>query len=63
MTALAVALAVTVRHLWEACNGVRNGEKRKHSNSLSIQIKAYIELILLHLAKTPTNHMPEAPST
>jgi hypothetical protein len=48
----------------EAWNGVRNGEKRKHPKSLAKQIKAYTELILLHLAKTPTIHRRrETPST
>jgi ribonuclease HI len=58
-----VTMAVTVWHLWEAQNGVRNGEKRKHPNSLAIQFKVYIELILQHLMKTPTNHRRETPST
>jgi hypothetical protein len=46
-----VTMAVTVWHLWEARNGVRNGEKRKHQNSPAIQIKVYIELILQHLSR------------
>jgi hypothetical protein len=58
-----VTLGVTVWHLWKAWNGVRNGEKRKHPKSLAEQIKAYIELILLHLAKIPTIHRRETPST
>jgi hypothetical protein len=58
-----VTMAVTVWHLWDARNGVRNGEKRKHPNSLAIQIKVYIELILQHLIKTPANHRCETPST
>jgi hypothetical protein len=58
-----ITMAVTVWHLWEARNGVQNGEKRKHPNSLAIQIKVYIELILQHLIKTPANHRRETPST
>jgi hypothetical protein len=46
-----VALAVTVWHLWEARNGLRN----------DVKIKDYIELILLHLDKASTTHRRETP--
>uniref|UniRef100_A0ACD5XPQ5 Uncharacterized protein n=3 Tax=Avena sativa TaxID=4498 RepID=A0ACD5XPQ5_AVESA len=58
-----VTMAVTVWHLWEARNGVRNEEKRRHPNSLAEQIKVYIELILLHLLKNPTVQRRESSST
>ncbi|KAK1668625.1 hypothetical protein QYE76_056784 [Lolium multiflorum] len=58
-----VTLAVTVWHLWEARNGVRNGEKRKHPTSLAEQIKAYTEMILLHLFKPLTSHSRETLAT
>jgi hypothetical protein len=48
---MAVTLAVTVWHLWDARNAVRNDEPRKHPYSLAEQIKAYINMILLHLFK------------
>jgi ribonuclease HI len=59
----AMILAVSVWHLWEARNAVRNDEKRKHPNSLAEQIKAYIALILLHLFKPTTIHSRDSTST
>jgi hypothetical protein len=44
-------------------SSLKRDEKRKHPDNLSIQTKAYIELILLHLITTPTNHRRETPST
>jgi ribonuclease HI len=57
----AVTLAVTVWHIWSARNAVRNGEPMKHTHSLSMQIKSYIEMILQHLFMPPTIHRRETP--
>jgi hypothetical protein len=59
----AVTLAIMVWHIWEAHNGVRNEERRKHPSSLAEQKKVYIKLILLHLFKSPTDHRREASSS
>jgi ribonuclease HI len=55
----AVTLAVTVWHLWSSRNAVRNGEPLKHPNSLVLQIKSYMEMILQHLFKHPASHSRE----
>jgi ribonuclease HI len=51
-----VLLAVTCWHLWDARNGVRNGELMKHPNDLAAQIKAYVKMIEQHLLKASTDH-------
>lgn len=59
-----VTMAVTIWHLWDARNAVRNDEQMKHPHSLAKQIKAYIDMIQLHLFKQTTNQKRETtPST
>jgi hypothetical protein len=49
-------LAVTMWHLWDARNGVRNGDMLMNPNSLADKIKAYVGMIEQHLLKPATNH-------
>jgi ribonuclease HI len=42
-------MAVTTWHLWLARNGVRNGELMKHPHAVAAQVKAYVEMIELHV--------------
>uniref|UniRef100_A0ACD5UMQ9 Uncharacterized protein n=1 Tax=Avena sativa TaxID=4498 RepID=A0ACD5UMQ9_AVESA len=50
----ATALAVTVWHLWDVRNKVREGGPVNPS-SVALRIKAYIDMILTHLAKQATS--------
>jgi hypothetical protein len=54
-----VTMVVMVWHIWDTRNAVRNVEER----SLAEQIKAYIEMILLHLFKPPSVHRRESSSS
>jgi hypothetical protein len=51
-----ILLAVTVWHLWDARNAVRNGESLKNPNSLAGRIKAYVEMIELHVLEPSSKH-------
>jgi hypothetical protein len=59
----ATTLAMTVWHLWDVRNSVRNREKLRHPYSPSEQIKSYIEMILQHLFKPTTLHRRETLAT
>jgi ribonuclease HI len=52
-------LTVAFWHLWEARNGYRNGDTMKNPRSLALQIKAYVDMIELHLRKPVSNHRCE----
>jgi hypothetical protein len=57
-------LAVGFWHLWLARNGVRNGEPMKHPHAVAEQIKAYVEMIELHiLSPSPSNRRDTSSST
>jgi hypothetical protein len=59
-----VTMTVTIWHIWDARNTVRNDGQLKHPHSLAEHIKAYIDMILLHLFKQTTNQRRETtPST
>jgi hypothetical protein len=42
-------MAVTTWHLWLARNSIRNGELMKHPHAVAAQVKAYVEMIELHV--------------
>jgi hypothetical protein len=52
-------LTVAFWHLWEARNSYRNGDTMKNPRSLALQIKAYVDMIELHLRKPVSNHRCE----
>jgi hypothetical protein len=52
-----VLLAVTLWHLWDARNGVRNGDAMRHPDSLARKIKTYVEMIDIHLLGSGTDHI------
>uniref|UniRef100_A0A8R7P8F8 Reverse transcriptase zinc-binding domain-containing protein n=1 Tax=Triticum urartu TaxID=4572 RepID=A0A8R7P8F8_TRIUA len=55
--------AITVWHIWEARNAVRNGEGNIHPHRVASKIHAYVDLVLLHLFKTVAGHSHETPSS
>lgn len=46
-----MVFAVTIWHLWEARNSIRNGENMLHPHRISEKVKAYAEMIMLHSFK------------
>jgi hypothetical protein len=56
-------LAITVWHIWEARNAVRNEEGNTHPHVVASKIQAYVNLVLLHLYKTVTVHSRETTSS
>jgi hypothetical protein len=53
-------LAVAFWFLWETRNGVRNGDNMKHPRALAEQIKAYTDMIELHLRKPASSNRCES---
>jgi hypothetical protein len=53
-------LAVAFWFLWETRNGVRDGDNMKHPRALAEQIKAYTDMIELHLRKPASSNMCES---
>ena len=49
-------LTITVWHIWEARNAVRNGESRVHPKVIAEKAIAYTQMSLLHISKIPTSH-------
>jgi len=45
----ATVFAITVWHIWESRNAVRNGENMMHPQSIAQRAVAYIEMFLLHV--------------
>ena len=56
----ATIFTITVWHVWEARNSVRNGEKQVHPKIIAEKAKAYVQMALLHLFKPPTSHRCES---
>ena len=56
----ATAFTITVWHIWEARNAVRNGEKMLHPHSIAERTKAYIEMVLMHSIKESAPHRCES---
>ena len=56
----ATVFTITAWHIWEARNAIRNGEKHIHPNRVAERAKAYAQMALLHLFKSPTSHMCES---
>jgi hypothetical protein len=56
-------LAVAFWHLWNARNGVRNGDHMKSPRELAEQIKGYVDMIELHLYKPLSNHSRDSKSS
>jgi hypothetical protein len=56
----ATILTVTLWHIWEARNAVRNGENGIHRHIVAERAKIYVEMILLHLFKPPKDHRCES---
>ena len=56
----ATVFTITTWHIWEARNAIRNGEKHIHPNRVAERAKAYAQMALLHLFKSPTSHMCES---
>ena len=50
-----MVMIVSISHLWLAQNDVRNGEAMRHPHSVAAQIKAYVEMIELHLFGSETS--------
>jgi hypothetical protein len=55
-------LAITIWHIWEARNAVRNDEGNIHPHRITFKIHAYVDLVLLHTFKPVTRHSRETPS-
>jgi ribonuclease HI len=55
----ATALAVTFWHLWDVRNKVREEGGPVNPSSVALRIKAYIDMILTHLAKQATSPRSE----
>jgi hypothetical protein len=56
-------LAVAFWHIWNARNGVRNGDHMKSPRELAEQIKGYVDMIELHLYKPLSNHSHDSKSS
>ena len=56
----ATLLTVTLWHIWEARNSARNGENVMHPRMIVEKVKAYVEMILLHIFKPSTYHRCES---
>lgn len=56
----ATIFTITVWHVWEARNSVRNGEKQVHPKIIAEKAKAYAQMALLHLFKPPKSHRCES---
>ena len=50
----ATILMVTLQHIWEARNSATNREIEKHPQMIAEKVKAYVEMILLHIFKPST---------
>jgi hypothetical protein len=50
-------------HIWDARNKLREDEVFMHPHAVAAKIKAYIDMILLHLYKASTNHRREPSSS
>jgi hypothetical protein len=48
----ATVLMVTMWHIWDARNKIREGEPLMHPNSIAQKVLAYIQMIATHLYKT-----------
>ncbi|XP_071680193.1 uncharacterized protein [Lolium perenne] len=58
-----ITAAITAMwHIWDARNKAREGEGVLHPTSLAAKVNAYIEMILVHLYKSATNHRRELSS-
>ncbi|XP_039791741.1 uncharacterized protein LOC120657488 isoform X2 [Panicum virgatum] len=55
----ATVFAITVWHIWESRNAVRNGENMMHPQSIAQRAVAYIEMFLLHVTQ-PKNQRCES---
>jgi len=49
-------VTITVWHIWEARNAVRNGESRVHPKVIAEKAIAYTQMSLLHISKIPISH-------
>jgi ribonuclease HI len=59
-----MVLAVSIWHLWLARNGVRNGNPMMHPHGVATQIKAYVEMLELHvLSPNPSTRRDTIPSS
>jgi hypothetical protein len=58
----ATVLMVSLWHIWDARNKYREGEVFMHPKSIAAKIKAYIDMICIHLYK-PTNATRREPSS
>ena len=56
----ATALTITIWHIWEARNAVRNGENMMHPRSIAERAIAYTEMFMLHTTKQPTTQRCES---
>jgi hypothetical protein len=59
----ATTLMVTLWHIWDARNKCREGEGMMHPKSLAAKIKAYIDMICIHLYKPMTADRRESYSS
>ncbi|KAE8783266.1 non-ltr retroelement reverse transcriptase [Hordeum vulgare] len=53
-------LIVVFWHIWDARNKFREGEGMLHPNALATKIRAYIDMIMVHLYKPSTSHSRES---
>lgn len=55
-------MAVTIWHIWEARNNARNSGEVAHPRRTAAKIKAYVDMILLHLYKPASGQRRETPA-
>jgi hypothetical protein len=59
----ATAMVVSMWHIWDARNRVREGEPMMHPRSVAEKALAYIQMIVTHLYNPPTSHRREISSS
>lgn len=59
----ATVMTVTIWHIWEARNCARNSGEVAHPRRTAAKVKAYVDMILLHLYKPASGQRHETPAS
>jgi ribonuclease HI len=59
----AIAMLVTLWHIWDARNSAREGDQMVHPRVVADKVLAYIQMIATHLYKPPISHRRETNSS
>jgi hypothetical protein len=59
----ATSVMVAMWHIWDARNKFHEEGTMAHPSSIAVKVKAYVEMLLLHLYKPKPNHRRESSSS